>query len=67
MLVSRTCGGFSYLKKIFGFNSRKERQILTKCNIKETYYAIFERCLHFYYDYSCFFIVFKISILPFFI
>ena len=34
-------GGFSYLKKIFDFNSRKERQILMKCNIKETYYAIF--------------------------
>ena len=34
MLVSRTCGGFSYLKKLFDFNSPKERQILMKFNIK---------------------------------
>jgi hypothetical protein len=33
-LVSRTCGDFSYLKKLFDFNSQKERQILMKCNIK---------------------------------
>jgi hypothetical protein len=26
--LSRTCGGFSYLKKLFNFNSQKERQIL---------------------------------------
>ena len=34
MSVSRTCGGFSYLKKLFDFNSQKERQLLMKCNIK---------------------------------
>ena len=26
-LASRTCGDFSYLKKLFDFNSQKERQI----------------------------------------
>ncbi|MCJ7790026.1 MAG: hypothetical protein MUP69_07565 [Candidatus Atribacteria bacterium] len=33
-MASRTCGDFSYLKKLFDFNSQKERQILMKCNIK---------------------------------
>ena len=30
----------SYLKKLFIFNSQK-KQLLMKCNVKETYYTIF--------------------------
>ncbi|GAH61832.1 unnamed protein product, partial [marine sediment metagenome] len=35
-------GTFLVSKKLFDFNSRKEKQIIMKCNIKETYYTIFQ-------------------------